>query len=50
MAGLTVHVPAGWTLAEHDAQLASAEQVGQAVIVREARGTITLHFSRSRQT
>ncbi|HKN88369.1 MAG TPA: hypothetical protein VJV04_16000, partial [Nitrospiraceae bacterium] len=50
MAGLTVHIPKGWSLDTRDAKLASAEQVGHAVIVHDARGTITLHFSRSRQT
>ena len=50
MSGLAVHVPAGWRLDERDANRASAEQVGHAVIVHHARGTIMLRFSRSRQT
>jgi len=50
MTGLTVHVPAGWTLDERDANLALAEQVGQAVIIRDAHGAITLHFARTRHT
>jgi hypothetical protein len=50
MIGLTVHVPAGWTLDERDTNLASAEQVGQAVIIRDAHGAITLHFARTRHT
>ena len=48
MTGLTAHVPAGWTLDERDAKLASAEQVGQVVVIRDAHGAITLHFARSR--
>jgi hypothetical protein len=50
MTGLTVHVPAGWTLDERDANLATAEQVGQVVVIRDAHGTITLHFARIRHT
>ena len=49
MAGLTMHIPKGWSLDTRDATRTSAEQVGQAVIIRDARGTITLHFSRSRR-
>ena len=50
MAGLTLHVPAGWRLDTRDAKDASAQQVGQTVIVHDARGTITLRFSQSRRT
>jgi hypothetical protein len=50
MTGLTVHVPAGWRLDERDANFASAEQIGQAVIIWDAHGAVTLHFARTRQT
>jgi hypothetical protein len=48
MAGLTVQVPNGWTLDQRRASLTSAEQVGQAVMLRDAHGTIILRFSRNR--
>ena len=48
MVGLTIHVPNGWTLDQRGASLISAEQVGQAVMLRDAHGTIILRFSRNR--
>jgi hypothetical protein len=48
MVGLTVQVPNGWTLDERSASLSLAEQIGQAVMLRDVHGTIMLRFSRNR--
>jgi hypothetical protein len=48
MAGLTLHVPMGWILDQRGASLTAAEQVGQAVMLHDAHGTIMLSFSRNR--
>jgi hypothetical protein len=45
--GLTIQVPHGWALDERNASPASAEQVGQTVMLRDAHGAIMLRFSRN---
>jgi len=50
MVGLTVEVPGGWTLDPRRIDLRSVEQVGRAVLLRVAQGTITLTFSHHRSS
>ena len=48
MAGLTIQVPEGWSLDERNGGPIPVEQVGQAVMLPDAHGTIMLRFSKNR--
>lgn len=50
MAGLTIEVPSGWTLESRGSLSVAGEQVGRSVILHEASGPVTLHFSLSHST
>ena len=44
MAGLTLELPAGWTLREAEPKALTVEHAGRSVVIREATGEIKLFF------